>query len=98
MRHQLTFTMSPICVASALSPIRVANYVPNMPRARHGNYLFKRPGSENWYVKLRNPTGRVEKSLGTADYREAEAKAGPLIAAHKAALQAARPHIEATFE
>jgi hypothetical protein len=43
-------------------------------RARHGSYLFKRPGSENWYIKLRSPTGRVEKSLGTSDYREADAK------------------------
>lgn len=67
-------------------------------RARHGSYLFKRPGSENWYVKLRSPTGRVEKSLGTSDYREADAKAGPLIAAHKAALLAARPRVETTWE
>jgi integrase len=67
-------------------------------RSRHGSYLFKRPGSENWYVKLRSPTGRVEKSLGTSDYREADAKAGPLIAAHKAALLAARPRVETTWE
>ena len=41
-------------------------------RARHGSYLFQRPGSENFYVKLRSPTGRVEKSLRTSDRREAE--------------------------
>ncbi len=90
--------MSPIYVANVLSPMPVASYIPGMARARHGSYLFKRPGSENWYVKLRSPTGRVEKSLGTSDYREADAKAGPLIAAHKAALQAARPRVETTWE
>jgi integrase len=68
-----------------------------MSRARHGSYLFKRPGSENWYVKLRSPAGRVEKSLGTSDYREAHAKAGPMIAQHKAALLAARPRVETTW-
>ena len=52
----------------------------------------------DWYIKLRSPTGRVEKSLGTSDYREADAKAGPLIAAHKAALLAARPRVETTWE
>jgi hypothetical protein len=92
------FTMSPMYVANVLSPMPVASYIPGMARARHGSYLFKRPGSENWYVKLRSPTGRVEKSLGTSDYREADAKAGPLIAAHKAALQAARPRVETTWE
>jgi integrase len=66
-------------------------------RARHGSYLFQRPGSENFYVKLRSPTGRVEKSLGTADRREAEVLAGPLITAHKAALLAARPKVVPTW-
>lgn len=69
-----------------------------MARARHGSYLFRRPGSENWYVKLRSPAGRIEKSLGTSDYREAEVKAGPLIIAHKAALLAAKPRVEMTWE
>jgi integrase len=90
--------MSPISVANALSPMPVANYIPDMARARHGSYLFQRPGSEHWYVKLRGPAGRVEKSLGTSDYREAEVAAGPLITAHKAALLAARPRVETTFE
>lgn len=66
-------------------------------RARHGSYLFQRPGSENWYVKLRSPTDRVEKSLHTADRREAEVLAGPLITAHKAALLAARPKVVPTW-
>jgi hypothetical protein len=65
--------MSPIYVANVLLPMPVASYIPGMARARHGSYLFKRPGSENWYVKLRSPTGRVEESLGTSDYREADA-------------------------
>jgi integrase len=66
-------------------------------RARHGSYLFQRPGSENFYVKLRSPTGRIEKSLGTSDRREAEIAALPLICDHKAALLAARPRIVPTF-
>jgi integrase len=68
-----------------------------MTRAKHGSFLFRRPGSSNWYVKLRSPTGRVERSLGTADFKEAEVAAGPLITAHKAALLAARPRVETTF-
>jgi len=63
-------------------------------RARHGSYLFQRPGSANWYVKLRSPgEKRKELSLGTSDRREAEVRAGPMITAHKAALLAARPHL-----
>lgn len=64
-------------------------------------YLFRRPGSSNWWIKLYSPSGRVEQSLGTSDYREAEEIAhrgftlpdGSVysIGAHKAALRAARP-------
>jgi integrase len=68
-----------------------------MTRAKHGSYIFQRPGSENYYVKLRSPAGRVEKSLGTSDRRQAEVLAGPLVTAHKAALLAARPRIVPTF-
>ena len=33
-------------------------------RARHGSYIFQRPSSVNWYIKLRSPGGkRIEKSL-----------------------------------
>ena len=67
-----------------------------MARARHGGYIFQRPGSHNFWIKLRSPVGRVEKSLGTSDRREAEILALPLIAEHKAALLAARPHLELT--
>jgi integrase len=60
---------------------------------RHG-YLFQRPGSQNWHVKLQSPTRRVERSLRTPDRREAEVRALPLIAEHKAALLVARPRLE----
>ena len=88
--------LSPTTVANALSPMPAAEYIRGMSnlRARHGSYLFQRPGSQNWYVKLRGPTGRVERSLGTADRREAEVRAGPLVTDHKAALLAARPRFE----
>jgi integrase len=69
-----------------------------MARAKHGSYIFQRPGSENWWVKLRSATGRVEKSLRTVDRREAEILALPLIAQHKAALLAARPRVETTWQ
>ena len=39
---------------------------------RKRDYLFLRPGSQNWHVKLQTPGNRVEKSLGTPDRREAE--------------------------
>ncbi len=61
---------------------------------RKTDYLFQRPGSQNWYVKLQSPTGRVEHSLRTSDRREAEIIAGPMVTAHKAALLAARPRFE----
>lgn len=66
-------------------------------RAKHGSYIFQRAGSDNYYVKLRSPTGRIEKSLGTAIRQEAEIIAGPLVTAHKAALLAARPRVVPTF-
>jgi len=63
-------------------------------RARHGGYLFQRPGSANWYVKLRTPgEKRKEVSLGTPDKLEAEIAAAPLVADHKAKLLAARPRL-----
>ena len=68
-------------------------------RARHGSYIFQRPGSANWYIKLRSPgEKRKEHSLGTSDKLEAESRAGELIAAHKAKLLAARPRLEATWQ
>src|ERR1700691_4254008 len=58
------------------------------------DYLFKRRGSENFWIKLRSPAGRIERSLGTTDRRQAEIISLPLIAQHKSALLAARPHVE----
>ena len=64
---------------------------------RRTDYLFLRPGSRNWHVKLQSPTGRVERSLGTPDRVQAEILALPMIAEHKAKLLQARPRIEATW-
>jgi integrase len=61
-------------------------------------YLFLRPRSQNWHVKLQSPTGRIEKSLGTPDLRQAEVLALPMIAAHKAKLFEARPRIETAWQ
>jgi integrase len=87
------FTMSPTLSPIPLSPMPAASYIDTMTknRARHGTYLFQR--GSTFYVKLRNPAGRVEKSLRTSDRREAEIAALPLIAAHKGALLAARPTV-----
>jgi hypothetical protein len=70
-----------IYVANALSPRVVADCTRRsrsdnpMARARHGNYLFQRPGSSNYYIKLRSPgEKRKELSLGTPDRREAEVR------------------------
>jgi hypothetical protein len=65
-----------------------------MARAKHASYLFQRPGSSNWWIRLRSPGGRQEKSLGTADKRQAELLALPLITQHKAELVAVRPRFE----
>jgi integrase len=64
---------------------------------RKTDYMFLRPGSRNWHIKLQSPTGRIEKSLGTPDRVQAEILALPLIAEHKAALLAARPRVETTW-
>jgi integrase len=89
--------VSPITVANALSPMAVASYLRAMTktRSRHGSYLFQR--GSIWWIRLRNPAGRTEKSLGTADKKEAELAALPLIAAHKAALLAAKPRVETVW-
>jgi integrase len=58
------------------------------------DYIFQREGSGNWWIKLRSPEGRTERSLGTSDRRQAEIIALPMIAEHKARLFAARPRIE----
>ncbi len=66
-------------------------------RARHGSYLFQRPESRMWWLRLRSP-GKVHvHSLKTADKTQAEMLAAPLIAEHKSALLAARPRLESAW-
>ena len=46
--------------------------------SRRRDYIFQRPGSSNWYVKLRSPgEKRKEVSLGTPDRAQAEILALP---------------------
>ena len=65
---------------------------------RRTDYLFLRPGSRNWHVKLQSPTRRIEKSLGTPDRVRAEILALPMIAEHKVKLLEARPRLETTWQ
>ena len=54
-------------------------------------YLFKRGGSDNWYIRLQPPGQKiVEKSLGTSDVKLAEIAAMPLIRQHKQLMYARR--------
>jgi len=62
------------------------------------DYLFKRPGSDRWWIKLRSGGERIERSLSTSDRRQAEVLALPMIAEHKAKLLAARPRFETTWQ
>lgn len=64
--------------------------------ARHGEYLFKRRGSQNWWIRFQYPEhlklklGRkVEVSLGTPDRKIAEIEALSWIRAHKLILYGA---------
>jgi integrase len=62
------------------------------------SHVFKRAGSDNWHVRLRNAEGRrAVESLGTSDAKEAVILALPRIAEHKARLLAARPRLEASW-
>jgi integrase len=62
------------------------------------SHVFKRAGSDNWHVRLRNAEGRrAVESLGTSDAQEAVILALPKIAEHKARLLAARPRLEAIW-
>jgi integrase len=58
------------------------------------DYLFLRPGSRNWQIKLQHPGGRIEKSLGTPDRAQAEILALPYVQEHKVRLLEARPGIQ----
>jgi integrase len=62
------------------------------------DYLFLRPGSRNWQIKLQYPDGeKIEQSLGTPDRLQAEILANPMIAEHKAKLLEARPGIQISW-
>jgi integrase len=54
------------------------------------DYLFQRPGSQNWWIKLQAPSN-IERSLGTPDRAQAYILALPMIAEHKAKLLEAQP-------
>ncbi len=57
-------------------------------------YLFKRHGSDNWYVRLQPPGQKiVERSLGTPDLKLAEIAAMPLIREHKSFMYQRRPTV-----
>ena len=62
------------------------------------DYLFLRPGSRNWHIKLQSPTERIEQSLGTPDRVQAEILALPMIAEHKVKLLEARPRLETIWQ
>jgi hypothetical protein len=47
---------------------------------RKRDYLFLRPGSQYWRVRLQADGRSIEKSLGTSDRAEAEVLALPYIA------------------
>jgi hypothetical protein len=67
-----------------------------MPKGKT-DFIFQRPGSENWWIKLRSGGQRIEKSLGTPVRAHAEIMALPMIAEHKAKLLEARPRLETTW-
>lgn len=73
--------------------LRLSSVGTGFNMARQRDYLFKRKGSQNWWVRFQY-TGELaellgrkeERSLGTPDKAEAEVKALPLIHAHKLLL------------
>jgi integrase len=71
-----------------------------MPKRRHGkhDYLYQRPGSKNWWLRLQFGDRDAGQSLGTPDKAQAEIRALPFVAAHKARLYEARPRIEPIWE
>ena len=71
-----------------------------MRKRRERDYLFLRPGSTNWHIRLQGEK-RIERSLGTADRRQAKIimLSDPwrtLIAEHKAKVLARRPQFQKT--
>jgi integrase len=63
------------------------------------DWLMQFPGSKNWFIRLRDESGkRVVRSLGTPDRETAVILSLPLVAEHKERLRAARPHLEAGWK
>ncbi len=85
-----------------------------MPKsARKADYLFRKNGSPNFYVRFQKASLDVLRSLdksdklvghdviaslGTSDKLEAESLAAKLMGQHKAALLAARPRLETVWK
>jgi integrase len=63
-----------------------------MPRRRR-DYLFQRPGSQHWRVRLQRNGKSVEISLRTPDRAAAEVLALPYITEHKRRVLAERPRL-----
>jgi len=65
-----------------------------MPRVKRSrDYLFKKPGSRFWRLRLQAGGRSIERSLRTTDRLEAEALALPIIAQHKQRLIENRPRL-----
>jgi integrase len=70
---------------------------------RRGTYLFKRKGSNNWWLRFQysvefGRTHKVERSLGTSDRTEAEILAADAIKAHKRFLLTRRAQAQGTLK
>jgi hypothetical protein len=50
--------------------------------SRKTDWIFQRPGSANWYIKLRSDGKYIEKSLGTSDREQAIILSLPMVAEH----------------
>ncbi len=70
-----------------------------MPRAaRKTDYLFHKNNSPNWCIRLQQDGKDRIKSLGTSNRIEAEVRALPIIAQHKAALLALQPRYKEQWQ
>ena len=65
--------------------------------SRKRDYLFKRPGSQFWRVRLQVNGRSVERSLKTTDRAQAEVLALPFITEHKQRLLEARPRLKTGY-
>lgn len=65
---------------------------------RKTDYIFQRPGSPFWQLKLQSPDGRREISLRTTDRAQAEILALPMVLEHKQKLLDRRPKLVPVWE